>query len=132
MPQFVSSSRGAARASEPTTGPWLAFDLAGQFEQLRQEPYWQSGRNSKTIVHYPDFRIVVTAIQANTTIHEHKTSGRLAVQTLNGHLRMHADGKEFDLPPGRILAIDQAVPYDLHAIEDSALLLIVAWPEAES
>jgi len=130
MPQF-STSRGAARVPEPTVGPWLAFDLAGEIEQLLQEPYWQSGRNSKTIVHFPDFRIVVTAIQENTTIHEHKTAGRVAVQTLHGHLRMHAGGKEFDLPAGRILAIDQGVPYDLHAVEDSALLLFIAWPDAE-
>lgn len=130
MPQFAPS-RGAARAPEPTDGPWLAFDLAGEIEQLLREPYWQSGRNAKTIVHYPDFRIVLTAIQANTTIHEHKTAGRVAVQTLHGHLRMHAGGKEFDLPAGRILAIDQAVPYDLQAVEDSALLLFIAWPDAE-
>ena len=129
--QQLESTRGAARALEPTTGPWLAFDLAEEIEQLLQEPYWQSGRNSKTIVHYPDFRVVVTAIQANTTINEHQTAGRVAVQTLHGHLRMHAGGKEFDLPAGRILAIDQAVPYDLHAVEDSALLLFIAWPGAE-
>ena len=130
MPQ-VTSTRGAARATEPTVGPWLAFDLDAQIEQLRKEPYWQSGRNSKTIVHYPDFRLVVTAIQADTTIHEHRTAGRLAVQILHGHLRMHVDGKEFDLPAGRILVVDQAVPYDLHAVEDSAFLLTIAWPDSE-
>jgi quercetin dioxygenase-like cupin family protein len=129
MPQFTAA-RGTARASEPTIGPWLAFDLNQQVAQLRQEPYWQSGRNSKTIVHYPDFRVVLIAIQAGTTIHEHTTSGRLTVQTLQGHLRMHADHREFDLPVGRILAVDQAIPYDLQALEDSALLLIVAWPAA--
>jgi len=125
----LDTPRGAARTSEPTVGPWLDFDLLWEVGQLQQEPNWQSGRNSKTIVHYPDFRIVVTAIKAETTINEHTTAGRLAVQTLQGHLRMHAGGKEFDLPAGRILAIDQAVPYDLYAIEDSAFLLFVAWPD---
>lgn len=124
-------ANGAARPSEPTVGPWLAFSLDAQVEQLRQEPYWQSGRNSKTIVHYPDFRMVVTAMQANSTIHEHRTSGRLAVQILHGHVRMHADGNEFDLPAGRILVVDQAVPYDLNAIEDSSVLLTIAWPDGD-
>jgi len=50
---------------------------------------------------------------------------------LQGHLRMHAGGKEFDMPAGRLVAIDQAVPYDIHAIEDSAMLLFIAWPEEE-
>jgi len=130
MPQ-ITSTRGSARAQEPTVGPWLAFDLGEQIDQLQKEPYWQSGRNSKTIVHHADFRVVVTAIQANTTIHEHRTAGRLAVQILRGHLRMHADGKEFDLPAGRILVVDQAVPYDMHAVEDSAFLLTIAWPDGD-
>jgi quercetin dioxygenase-like cupin family protein len=112
-------------------GPWLGFNLQGEIEQIREEPYWQSGRNSKTIVHYPDFRMVVTAVQANTTIHEHRTAGRLAVQTLHGHIRMHAGGEEFDLPAGGLLVVDQAVPYDLHAIEDSSFLLTIAWPDTE-
>jgi quercetin dioxygenase-like cupin family protein len=127
----ITSTRGAARAQEPTVGPWLAYDLGEQIEQLQQEPYWQSGRNSKTIVHHEDFRMVVTAIQANTTIHEHRTAGRLAVQILRGHMRMHANGEEFDLPAGRILVVDQAVPYDMHAIEDSAFLLTIAWPDGD-
>jgi quercetin dioxygenase-like cupin family protein len=127
----ITSTRGAARAQEPTVGPWLAYDLGEQIEQLQQEPYWQSGRNSKTIVHHEDFRMVVTAIQANTTIHEHRTAGRLAVQILRGHMRMHANGEEFDLPAGRILVVDQAVPYDMHAIEDSAFLHTIAWPDGD-
>ena len=127
----LGAARGAARPSEPTVGPWLAFGLDAQIDQLREEPYWQSGRNSKTIVHYPDFRMVVTAMQANTTIHEHRTAGRLAVQILEGHVRMHADGKEFDLPAGGLLVVDQAVPYDLNALEDSSVLLTIAWPEGD-
>lgn len=125
-------TRGAARAPEPTEGPWLAFGLDAEIEQLQEEPYWQSGHNSKTIVHFPDLRMVVTAMQANTTIHEHRTAGRLAVQILRGHVRMHADGKEFDLPAGRMLVIDQAIPYDLNAIENSSVLLTIAWPDGDS
>ena len=127
----ITSTRGAARAQEPTVGPWLAYDLSEQIQQLQEEPYWQSGRNSKTIVHHDDFRMVVTAIQANTTIHEHRTAGRLSVQILRGHMRMHANGEEFDLPSGTILVVDQAVPYDIHAIEDSAFLLTIAWPDGD-
>ena len=130
MPE-IQPSRGAARAPEATEGPSLTFDLAEQIRQLRQEHYWQSGRNSKTIVKYPDFRIVLTAIQAKTTIHEHHSAGRISVQTVEGHIRMHADGKEFDLPAGRLLVLDRAMPHDVVAIEDSAFLLTVAWPEGE-
>jgi quercetin dioxygenase-like cupin family protein len=123
------TSRGAARAPETTAGPSLTVDLAQQIRELRQECYWQSGRNSKTLAKYSDFRIVLTALQAKTTIHEHHSAGRISVQTIEGHLRMHADGREFDLPAGRILVLDRALPHDVVAIEDSAFLLTIAWPE---
>ena len=128
MPEF-ESSRGAARTPEATAGPSLIFDLAQQIRELRQESYWQSGRNSKTLAKYSDFRIVLTALKAKTTIHEHHSAGRISVQTIEGHLRMHADGREFDLPTGRILVLDRALPHDVVAIEDSAFLLTIAWPE---
>ena len=124
-------SHGDARATEPTEGPSLSFDLTEQIRQLRQEHYWQSGRNSKTIVKYTDFRIVLTAVKAETTIHEHHSAGRISVQTVEGRIRMHAGGKEFDLPAGHLLVLDRAMPHDVVAIEDSAFLLTVAWPEGE-
>ncbi|HKS74516.1 MAG TPA: cupin domain-containing protein [Terriglobales bacterium] len=128
MPEF-ETHRGAARAAEPTAGPFLTFDLPEQIRDLRQESYWQSGRNSKTLVKYDDFRIVLTAIRADTTIHEHHSAGRISVQTVEGHLRMHAGGQEFDLPTGRLLVLDRAIPHDVVALQDSAFLLTIAWPE---
>jgi quercetin dioxygenase-like cupin family protein len=122
-------SRGAARTPQATAGPSLTFDLTEQIRELRQEPYWQSGRNSKMLVKHDDFRIVLTALKASTTIHEHHSAGRISVQAIEGHLRMHAGGREFDLPAGRVLVLDRAVPHDVVAIEDSAFLLTIAWPE---
>lgn len=78
---------------------------------------------------YDDFRIGLTAIQANATIHEHHSAGCISVQTVKGHLRMHAGGREFDLPAGRVLVVDRAMPDDVVATEDSAFLLTIAWPE---
>jgi quercetin dioxygenase-like cupin family protein len=81
------------------------------------------------LVKYNDFRIVLTAIQANTMIHEHHSAGRISVQTVEGHLRMHAGGREFDLPAGHVLVLDRAMPHDVVAMEDSAFVLTIAWPE---
>jgi len=131
MPE-LQTPRGAARPQAATDGPSLIFDLSREIRALRQETYWQSGRNSKTLVKNHDLRIVLTAIEAKTTIHEHRTAGRLSFQVLEGRLRMHAGGKEFDLPQGRVLVVDSGVRYDIIAIQDSAFLLTVAWPEDES
>ncbi len=128
MPEFDATHRGAARATEPTGGPHLSFDLEQQISDLQQESYWQSGRNSKTIVKYADLRIVLTAIQKNTAIREHHSDGRISVQTVAGHIRMHAGGREFDLPRGHLLVLDRGMPHNVEALEDSAFLLTIAWP----
>jgi len=121
-------SRGAARAPEPTEGPSLTFDLADQIRQLRQERYWQSGRNSKTVVKYPDFRIVLTALKAHKKIPAHQTDGRLSIQAVAGHVLLRAEGRTFDLIAGRVVAFDREIVHELEAIEESAILQTIAWP----
>jgi quercetin dioxygenase-like cupin family protein len=109
-------------------GPFLEFDLAREVEQLRGEPASASGHNAKTLVKYDDFRIVLTALKAHTCIPGHRNDGRISVQTVRGHIRMRALGRTFDLPAGSLLALDQGVPHDVEALEDSAFLLTIAWP----
>jgi quercetin dioxygenase-like cupin family protein len=129
MPEFDATHRGAARAVQPTEGPFLTVDLNEQIEQLTRESYWQVGRNSKTLVKFPDFRMVLTAVRAKARIEEHSAAGRIAIQTVRGHLKMRTAGKEFDLPLGHMLVLDRGMPHDVEALEDSAFLLTIAWPE---
>jgi len=77
---------------------------------------------------YDDFRVVLTALQAQTRIPEHKTEGRISVHMLSGHIRLNASGRTFDLLPGSLLALDQGARHDIEALEESAFLLTIAWP----
>ena len=119
---------GAQRTVEPTTGVFLEFDLNAQIEQLKREPAWQNGRNAKTMVKYSDFRIVLMLMKAQTRIEEHHADGRISVQTIGGHIRMHVAGKDFDLPVGHLLALDHEVRHDVEALEDNAFLLTITRP----
>ena len=121
---------GAQRTVEPTAGVFLEFDLNAQIEQLKCEPAWQNGRNAKTLVKYPDFRIVLMLMKAKTRIEEHHADGRISVQIIAGHIRMRVTGKDLDLPVGYPLALDHEVRHDVEALEDSALLLTIARPVA--
>ena len=92
---------------------------------------WTTGeRNGKTLVREPDFRVVLTAMRAGTRLAEHEANARLAIQTVDGHLRVHLSGRVVDLPANHLLALDRSVPHEVEAIEDSALLLTLAWPGA--
>jgi hypothetical protein len=55
--------------------PLLQIDLERELQQLRQEDSWQreTGRSSKTLAKYPDFRIVLilmkSALECASTKH---------------------------------------------------------------
>lgn len=109
--------------------PILSFDLKAEVEKLRGENVWQGGRNSKTLVKHPDFRVVLVVLKSMAILHEHKAAGRISVQTVAGRIRMHVQDKVIDLPAGHMLALERALPHDVEALEDSAFLLTIAWPE---
>ena len=120
---------GALRPPGPLGSPMLSFDLNAEIEGLRKENAWQGGRDSKTLVKHADFRVVLTVLKAGARLHEHKAAGRISVQTVAGHIQMHVEEKVFDLPAGHLLALERAIPHDVEALEDSAFLLTIAWPE---
>jgi quercetin dioxygenase-like cupin family protein len=113
----------------------LRFDLNSELDQLHQDESWlkAAGRSSKTLVKHPDLRIVLIAMKANSRMHEHTATARISMQSLGGHLRLHLPERVVDLPAGYLLVLDQCVPHDVEATEDSAFLLTVSWPpEAET
>jgi quercetin dioxygenase-like cupin family protein len=111
-------------------GPLLQFNLASELDQLHRDESWlqATGRSSKTLVKHPDLRIVMIAMKANTRMHEHTAAARISVHSLSGHIRLHLHERVVDLPPGHLLTLDQCVPHDVEAVEDSAFLLTLSWP----
>jgi len=123
------ASSAALRSPGPLESPILSFDLNAELERLRNENAWQGGRNSKTLLKHSDFRVVLTVLKSNARLHEHKAAGRISVQAIAGHIRMHVQDRMIDLPAGHMLALERALPHDVEALEDSAFLLTIAWPE---
>lgn len=118
-----------ARSPRPLAAPVLCFDLAEEADGLRKEAPWlQHGRNALTLVKHPDFRIVFMLMKSGTRLHEHHADGRISVQTLTGHVRLHLREQVVDLPAGRLLALDRNLPHDVEAVAESAVLLTIAWP----
>ena len=118
-----------ARVTRPLDAPVLQFDFAAEAERLRrEEPWLQHGSNGVTMVKYPDFRIVFMLMKAGTRLEEHHASGRISVHTLSGRVRLHLAERTIDLPAGQLLALERELPHDLEALEESAVLLTIAWP----
>ena len=112
----------------PTAGPFMEFDLPAEIHRLHSETTWSTGHNARTLIKYDDFRVVLTALQANTRVPEHQTEGRISVHVLSGCIQVRASGRTFSLRPGGLLALDHGVAHDIEALEESAFLLTLAWP----
>ena len=118
------------RAPQGLVDPALRFDLAAETEQLRKETSYQAGhRNGKTLVKEPTFRIVLTVLKGGVRLQEHHAAAPVSVQTVTGHLRLHVPGGIVDLPAGHLLVLERDVPHDVEALEETAFLLTIAWPE---
>lgn len=126
----ATNSQAPHRRPHPQTlaGAYLEFDLRREIELLHHEPEWATGQNAKTLVKYDNFRVVLTALHAHARMPLHQTDGRISLQTIGGHIQVRAVGRTFDLPVGSLLALDRGLPHEVEALEESVLLLTIAWP----
>jgi quercetin dioxygenase-like cupin family protein len=116
------------RMPQRLAAPVLAFDLAYEMAQLHEQAAWQQGdRNAKTLVKEADFRVVLIVLRKGTRMEEHRAAGRISVQTVVGHVRIHAAGADVDLPVGRLVSLARDMPHAVEALEESAFLLTIAW-----
>lgn len=113
---------------QPMAAPYLEFDIAREVEQLHREPGRKSGQNAKTLVKHDGLRIVLIALKARSSIPQHHTEGHISIQAITGHIQIRAQGRTFELRSGGLLALDRGVPHDVEAVEESVLLLTIAWP----
>jgi quercetin dioxygenase-like cupin family protein len=113
------------------TAPLMDYNLEREIAQLHDEEAWQrTGRNSKTLVKQPDFRIVLIALQKDGHLEEHSADARISIYTLAGHVKIQLPEQAVDLPAGHLLVLDRALEHDLQALEESAILLTISWPHA--
>ena len=123
---------GTPRVPEPTGSPLLSFNLSAELERLRAEEHlWQAGRNAKTLVKYPNLRIVLIGLRPGAHMAKHHAAGPISIQVVSGHVLTHAAGKIFDLYQGQFLSMEVQVPHDLEAVGESAVLVTIAWPGDE-
>jgi len=116
--------RLARRLAEPA----LAFDFSELSRKLRLEhPWLQHGSNAMTLVKQPDFRIVFMLLKAGTFVQEHHARSTISVQTVSGRVRLHLKDRVVDLPSRHLLALGQGVVHDMEAVEESEVLLTIAW-----
>jgi quercetin dioxygenase-like cupin family protein len=114
--------------------PLLQIDFERELQQLRREDSWQreTGRSSKTLAKYPDFRIVLILMKSGTRMRQHKAEGRISIQQLKGRVCIHLANRKVTVSAGHLLVLDCGVLHDVEALEESALLLTISWRREKS
>ena len=102
-----------------------------EVQSMWKEEAWQTdaGRSARTLVKYPDLRIVLVSMKAGTRFKQHRTTARFAILMLAGHLRLHLANATVEVPRGELLALDRDLSHDVEAIRQSTFLLILARPD---
>lgn len=110
--------------------PALRVCLPTAVAQLHNQDSWRrsSGRSAKTLVKYPDLRIVLITMKEQSRMNNHHAEGRISILTLKGWIRLHLGRQIVELPAGHLLTLERAIPHDVEAVEQSTFLLTIVWP----
>ncbi len=108
----------------------LHFNLSDELRRLREEDSWTrgSGRSSKTLAKYPDFRIVLVLMKPGSEMKEHHADARISIQTIQGRIRLQRPDQALELSSGELMCLESGIAHDVRAIEESAFLITVSWP----
>ena len=107
------------------------LDLAQEMLTSEQTKPWQTGHTARMLVKKGDFRMVLISMEKGSVLKEHHADGTISVQVLKGSLRFTAQGKAHTLQTNSLVALAPPIRHEVEALEDSAFLLTIAWPNAE-
>jgi quercetin dioxygenase-like cupin family protein len=111
----------------------IRHDIATELKKLEEAPSWQreSGRSAETLVKYEEFRIILVRMKSGSYMSHHRAEGPISIHALQGKIRVHLpDDRTEELKEGDLLTLDRGLEHDVEALEESAFLLTIAWPEA--
>lgn len=80
---------------------------------------------SRTVLRAEGARVVLFAFDAGQVLTEHTAAMPVVLQTLEGHLRITADGRTVDLLPGGVVHLSTRLPHAVEAVEPSKLALLM-------
>jgi len=102
------------------------IDLNAAATDLAAEAAASPGRHrQKTLIRYGHTTVALFHFTAGSSMPEHLAKGTVTLHVLEGRMTVRAGDQTHDLPPGQILVLAPGVKHDLHANEESRLLLTV-------
>lgn len=86
---------------------------------------------TRTLIKTPFVEVIRMVLPAGKVLSEHKTSGEIIVQCLEGHITFTTMGKIHELQAASMLYLAGKEPHSVEAIEDSSFLLTIVLQNRE-
>jgi len=107
-------------------GESRVVDLEAALTRLRAEEHEaKDGHRQITVFRRAPVAYVLFAFDEGGKMEQHAAHGLVAIQVLEGRMRVRADGGEHNLAAGHVLILNPGVLHDVLALEASAMLLTV-------
>jgi quercetin dioxygenase-like cupin family protein len=106
------------------------FDLTQEIADSEQKKPWTAGHFAKTLFKKSDFRMLLISMERGSVLKEHHADGTISVQVLKGKIGFSIHGKVHELRVNQVLTLGASIKHEVAAIEDSAFLLTISWPDA--
>lgn len=130
VPGALESTHGSdAREPRSLRAPLMQFDLAAEIDRLTTEGEWGDGdRNSIVLAKDSRLRVLLAVMRAGARIGDDDAEAAITVQVLGGRVTLRRDLRAIDLGDGHLGTIESGGSWTVEAVEDSAVLLTIAWP----
>ncbi len=117
------------RPAQQLAEPVMLFDLQEQARLLAEEPEMESsGHNANTLVHFPDFRVVLISIKKGDMLREHRAPGRISIQPVQGRVVVRVEGRSLEMAERQLLVLEKLIVHEVEALDDAVILLTLGSP----
>ena len=101
-------------------------DLGAEADLLRSaESFAAHGHRAKTLTRNGDLTIVMMAMRHGTHVRDHRTEHPTPIVVLRGRMRVRLEAQTLELATQHLLSLEEGTVYDMAAIEDCDVLLVV-------
>ena len=108
----------------------MALPHAESGEVIDIRPYGDAIREAQSIAlfKFPQLEVIRLVFPAGHHMPEHKVSGAITLQCLEGEVEVQANDRVTALPAGHLMHLKPQVGHALHALKASSVLVtIVVW-----
>jgi quercetin dioxygenase-like cupin family protein len=110
---------------------FVQLDLAQEMLTSEQSKPWQMGHTARLLFKKADFRVVLISMEKGSVLKEHHADGTISVQVLKGAIRFTSQGETHNVQTNSLAALGASIKHEVEALEESAFLLTIAWPNAD-